>query len=669
MNTLFETARRRIGGPLRRVALLSLVLLLFTACVESPREPDESASLEETARRIVALLDYVGADYPEAVNSGQVLNSLEYDEHKTFLRDAAELTSSLPENPRREVEAAIKKAADLVLSRAPAVEVAQACRKARDPLLARYRAVLGPARTPSFERGMVLFQQNCVACHGVKGGGDGPSAAGLNPRPRDLRDPEVVRGLSPLRAFSALTDGVRGTAMPSFSILSTDDRWNLAFVASALGHQGLESHATLKIVAPALAGERFDLKTLTSATDAELLEALAQEGIPPDARQTALGYLRRERPFREGRASLQAARAQVEKAKAAYSAGDDSATRRSLDTAYLDGFEPFELRLASSDQSLVTEIEKDFVDLREMSRARVPSVQFSNRADQLLARLLAAEAHLGAGSSRWASFIAALVVMLREGLESALLVMLLLGLARRAGSGGDVKAVHAGWLAATAAGAVTWIASGIVVKLGGRNRELLEGIITLSAVLFLLYAGHFILARMDAQRRIAALKRRFESIGQAQRYAVLFGISFAAVYREAFEIVLFLRVIALESTSSTAIGVGALAGTGLCIGLAALIRRVGRRINPSMFLATSGALLCALAIILTGKGVRSLQEAGMVGVTTIPLPRIDWLGIYPTLQTASAQLLVIGIIVGTTAIGVRLAARERSARVRPTGGA
>lgn len=36
------------------------------------------------------------------------------------------------------------------------------------------------------EAGKALFQQNCVACHGTSGRGDGPAAAGLNPRPANI---------------------------------------------------------------------------------------------------------------------------------------------------------------------------------------------------------------------------------------------------------------------------------------------------------------------------------------------------------------------------------------------------------------------------------------------------------------------------------------------------
>jgi len=43
-----------------------------------------------------------------------------------------------------------------------------------------------PRDQESIARGKELFQTNCVVCHGPGGGGDGPAAAGLNPRPPNL---------------------------------------------------------------------------------------------------------------------------------------------------------------------------------------------------------------------------------------------------------------------------------------------------------------------------------------------------------------------------------------------------------------------------------------------------------------------------------------------------
>lgn len=47
-----------------------------------------------------------------------------------------------------------------------------------------------------------------------------------------------------------------------------------------------------------------------------------------------------------------------------------------------------------------------------------------------------------------------------------------------------------------------------------------------------------------------------------------------------------------------------------------------------------------------GKGFHSLQESGWIGVTSLPsFLRVEWLGIYPTLQTILAQLSLIAVIV------------------------
>jgi mono/diheme cytochrome c family protein len=43
-----------------------------------------------------------------------------------------------------------------------------------------------PRSVQSIERGRQLFEKNCAVCHGDRGHGDGPAAAGLPQRPDDL---------------------------------------------------------------------------------------------------------------------------------------------------------------------------------------------------------------------------------------------------------------------------------------------------------------------------------------------------------------------------------------------------------------------------------------------------------------------------------------------------
>lgn len=52
-----------------------------------------------------------------------------------------------------------------------------------------------------------------------------------------------------------------------------------------------------------------------------------------------------------------------------------------------------------------------------------------------------------------------------------------------------------------------------------------------------------------------------------------------------------------------------------------------------------------LAVVLVGKGVAALQEAGLVELHNVNGPRLTILGIYPTLQSLLAQLAVVAVAV------------------------
>ncbi len=82
----------------------------------------------------------------------------------------------------------------------------------------------------SLDNGKALFQNHCMVCHGPQGRGDGPAAAGLNPRPTDLA--RSARMLRDGVVAGVITDG-RGT-MPSFkAILTQPQIWDLTnFVKS-----------------------------------------------------------------------------------------------------------------------------------------------------------------------------------------------------------------------------------------------------------------------------------------------------------------------------------------------------------------------------------------------------------------------------------------------------
>ena len=84
------------------------------------------------------------------------------------------------------------------------------------------------ASPESVAAGKTLFEANCVACHGPKGLGDGPSAAALSSKPRNLVEGKWKKGGSTIALFHTITAGLDGTSMASFSFLNDQERWALA---------------------------------------------------------------------------------------------------------------------------------------------------------------------------------------------------------------------------------------------------------------------------------------------------------------------------------------------------------------------------------------------------------------------------------------------------------
>jgi len=122
------------------------------------------------------------------------------------------------------------------------------------------------------------------------------------------------------------------------------------------------------------------------------------------------------------------------------------------------------------------------------------------------------------------------------------------------------------------------------------------------------------------------------------------------VYREAFEVVLFYQALWLQEQGSH----GAVIW-GFATGLVALILvtfailKLGLRIPLKYFFAAAGTLLYIMAFIFAGNGVKTLQGAGWLPATPLSFPpQLPFLGIYPTVETLSAQVVLLIAFLITT---------------------
>ena len=73
----------------------------------------------------------------------------------------------------------------------------------------------GSAQTAAAS-GAMIFATRCAPCHGADGRGDGPAAAGLDPKPRNFHDPEFWRGRTAEQLRLVVRNGKPGTLMPPF---------------------------------------------------------------------------------------------------------------------------------------------------------------------------------------------------------------------------------------------------------------------------------------------------------------------------------------------------------------------------------------------------------------------------------------------------------------------
>lgn len=601
----------------------------------------ESRPLE----RLAALADYVAADYAGAVQDGRVVVESEYDEQRGLVGEARAIAATLTPSPGHEaaraaLDAEVQRLVADVDRKAPEAVVVADCRAVRKRLYDDYGLVLAPLAPPSEDRARVIFHGACAQCHGDDGRAQTAQARALKPPPLSFLDEERMSRISPALAFHALTFGIANTGMASYETVPASDRWSLAFYVVSLRHRARDLAAGERAFAAAHAPIAPTASRLAGLSDAQLADQLPS--LSPAARADAIAWLRVRASFAAAPGGVFADARRLLADVAAHA--DDRARARELAVAaYLEGVEPHEATLRARDRALCLRIEDAFLQLRRTIDAGDTIDADAVRRDVARATLLLDGADERPRNDRSVPFFAALAITLREGFEIALLISALLAFVRKSGHPESAPWVHGGWLAAIPAGVATWFVVG--AALGGARRELTEGVLTLVAAAMLLFVSHFVLGRLESRKWLKFLERKTRS--SSTKPWPLLTVAFVAAYREAIEIVLFFRALALDSPGRAGAIVAGVAVGG--VGLAAIVyvmQVLGRRLNPRPVMVASGLLLTALAISLVGQGVRALQEGGYVPLS--PIARLGGglpsLGLYPTVEGVGAQLVVLALV-------------------------
>jgi high-affinity iron transporter len=127
-------------------------------------------------------------------------------------------------------------------------------------------------------------------------------------------------------------------------------------------------------------------------------------------------------------------------------------------------------------------------------------------------------------------------------------------------------------------------------------------------------------------------------------------LGFSAMYREGFEVVLFLQSLRLQAGSLVVLqGVG----IGLFFtGIVAILTFVAHRHMPyKKMLVLTGILLGVVLIVMVGESAQELQLAHWISTTNVKLPIPDWMGVwfavFPTVESLMAQAFAAIFVVGS----------------------
>nr|WP_020493511.1 cytochrome c/FTR1 family iron permease [Sphingomonas trueperi] len=634
--------------------MLSLRLLAALAALLIPAAAFAEPGDVQTAWR---LLDYMAVDYGGAVANGRIKSASEYAEMNEFAASVSTRLQGLPAKPER--QALIQRAANLqavIAEKGSTEQVATLAHGLAADLLRAYPVPLAPDKAPNLVSSDALFRQSCASCHGMTGNGRGPDAAKLATPPIAFTDAERARQRSVFALYQVVTQGIDGTAMQSFADLPNDQRWALAFRAGSFAFTDAQAREGERLWKsdPTLRRRIPDLKTLVALTPAALGAAIG------DAKADAvLAFLRRhpEQVIQQAPGSLAVARAKLAESVAAARRGDARMAKELALSAYLDGFEPIEPTLTARDATLMGRIEGAMGEFRaSIDRGASPD-DLAEKVAVLGGLFDDAEAALAPDAATEAStFLGAFTILLREGLEALLIVVAMIAFLRKAERGEALRYVHGGWVSAIIAGGITWAVATYAIGISGASRELTEGFGSLFAAVVLLSVGIWMHGKAQADQWQRYIREKMSRALSGGSGWFLFGLAFVVVYREVFETILFYAALSAQGDNGML-----LAGAGSAIGLLSLIAwamlRYSRKLPIAQFFRYSSWLMAVLTVVLAGKGVAALQEAGLINIAPLAdVPRLSMLGVFPTWQSVLAQLLMAVAI----AVGFAWNGRDRS---------
>ena len=255
------------------------------------------------------------------------------------------------------------------------------------------------------------------------------------------------------------------------------------------------------------------------------------------------------------------------------------------------------------------------------------------------------------------------VLVFREGLES-ILVLAAIVASMRGERESQRRPIIIGAAGAGVGTLITWfVAVGIVSNLGtsvsALNLQAATGLLAVVVLLVVMnwffhkvYWGGWI-AMHNRNKKNLLNRARESEISKRRLMWGLVLLGFASLYREGFEVVLFLQTYYLQMGGKTVL-TGALFGLFFTAIVAVLTFVAHRKLPYRKMLVATGVMLGFVLLVMVGEQAFEMQQAGWIRTTQIDsLAKIIppwagvWFSVFPTVQTLVAQALAAVLVIGS----------------------
>lgn len=377
---------------------------------------------------------------------------------------------------------------------------------------------------------------------------------------------------------------------------------------------------------------------------------------------------------------------------AAAGKGDEGSTL--VNNAYYQyyeklGFEKNVMNAISGDR--VSQVEYQFKMTRKTMRDGGSDKEIKQLVDDLKSWLVKDAAVLDGGASGNVNGFTKLVtssagqaflILIREGLEALLVVAAVIAYLVKSGNKRFTKWIYLGVVAGLAGSGLVAVLFTFLFGGSGPIQEISEGVCALIATLMLLWTSNWMLnkssveawnnyIRNKTEAAVAGAQSKVESgqslgLGMITSLAML---SFLAVFREGAETVIFYESIYSMSQDAHGMWVGGLAAAAVLIVIFLILRFTSVKIPIGPFFLVTSILMAALVVIFAGGGIHALIEGDLIeGTYLSTVPTNDWIGLYPYVETITAQVIAAIAVVVLFVVGfikkhrMKLAAQAEQAK-------